>query len=538
MRKNMLRRLGAFGLSAILCMGVLVGCSGTSTQSGTTQASTTQAAVAEAGSTQNNLTGQEVNQEVVGGMTEINIVARQLGTASHPDNATWEVLDANLKGMGIEANIEFYPSTDYASSCATLIAGGDYPDMMEFWSQRYSAQLEEMIEDGILRPLDDLIEQYGPNIQKYRTEDKSTIFRSQKDGKIYAIPCREDYGYDYLLVIRKDWLDALGLEVPETLDEFYEVLKAFKNYDADGDGDTSDTIPLGWSKAFGDPTWLTCSAMGLVKGRWNETDAGEIEYYAVMDEYQKAVDFTRKLYQEGLIEPEYTIIDRDQEHDNMANGMYGAFITYHGWLDPAINAFPLNFSSKNPEGELVAVYPFPDENGVRRTPRTHNTQQMIIFSDTSEEKAIACIKFLDYLYTEEGGNLADLCIEGVDWKLNEDGTKEAIVDSDTMKKDGFDMYCWMGKRTYLSPAASQYTFDVAAEYDSYGVANPVIGILTAAGTEYSSGFSSLVSSSVTSMIVDKDVDIDAAFADMVESWYASGGREWTEQMNEAYKERQ
>ena len=67
------------------------------------------------------------------------------------------------------------------------------------------------------------------------------------------------------------------------------------------------------------------------------------------------------------------------------------------------------------------------------------------------------------------------------------------------------------------------------------VTNPVIGIETQAGEDYSSSLNSLTSTAITSMIVDEGIDLDQAFEEFVSSWYSSGGQEWTDQLNEGYQ---
>ena len=520
----MKKRVIALWMAVMMAGAAVTGCGGTESTavSESSSAVTNESAAAESGE-----------------MVEIDIIARQLGTASHPDNKIWQELDPRLQANGVKANIEFYPSTDYAVQCTTLIAGGEYPDMMEWWNTSYPQDLEDLSNDGLLRPLDDLIEEYGPNIRKVRTDENSTFYRNSEDGKIYGIPARsQDLGNLQCYAIRKDWLDALGLDVPDSTEELYEVLKAFSTYDADGDGDVSDTIPLGIGSSthFYNPTYMALSEYGVVYNQWNVTEEGNLEYWAVMDETKEAIAFARKLYQEGLMEPEYTLLDRDQLWDNMANGMYGACAWYVDRLDPSTSATAAAFFEKNPDCELIILNPFPDEEGIRRIPRMVNTQPMLIFSDTSEEEAIACIKFLDYLYSDEGGDLVDLGIKGEDWIENEDGTKESLISADEQSEIGVGMYNWMAKRSNFAPTVNEYSKEVAQMMLEASVENPVLTITTEAGVEYSSGLNSLVETSITSMIMDEGIDLDSAFENFVSTWYGSGGQEWTDEINAAYKQ--
>ncbi|MFS6554331.1 hypothetical protein VPJ68_02290, partial [Parabacteroides distasonis] len=102
--------------------------------------------------------------------------------------------------------------------------------------------------NGILIPLNDLIAEHAPNIQAlFKKYPALEAMCTSSDGNIYALAGWwgdiNDYVPDYLY-IRQDWLDNLGLEMPHTIDELYDVLTAFKEQDANGNGDPSDEIPL------------------------------------------------------------------------------------------------------------------------------------------------------------------------------------------------------------------------------------------------------------------------------------------------------
>lgn len=512
------QKLAAIVLAVLMAAAPVAGCASKNGDDGISQSAKTES-------------GETETMQAEAKMTEINIITRQLGTAAHPDNEIWKELDKRLQDLGIKANIEYYPSTDYVTQCATIIAGGEYPAMMEWWNAKYPQELEDLSNDGIIRPLDELIDQYGPNIKKVRNEENSTFYHNSEDGKIYGVPARsQDLGNLHCYAVRQDWLDELNLKVPDNLDELYDTLKAFKEY-------KPDIIPFGVGSTthFYLPIDIALSEYGITYDQWNVNENGELEYYAVMDRTKDAIAFVRKLYQEGLMEPEYVLLERDQLWDNMANGDYGVCAWYVDRLDSNTDAVATKYFEKNPGSRLTILNPFPDEAGVRRFPRMTNTQQMLIFSDASEEEAIACIKFLDYLYTDEGGDLADLGIEGKHWKKNTDGTKEILISTDEQKTVGYSMYNWMAKRSNLSPTVNAYSKEVADMMLAASVGNPVLNIVTDAAADYSSGLKSLVNTAITSMIMEPNIDLDKEFAEFVDTWYSSGGREWTDELNAAYQ---
>ena len=159
-------------------------------------------------------------------------------------------------------------------------------------------------------PLDDLIDQYMPNLKAAFEADPD--FRNiclAADGKIYTLPknlpCRPNVGLQFFL--NRDWLDRLGLEMPDTLDELTEVLRAFKNEDANGNGDPNDEIPVSFTDFGGVYTLL--QHMGIM-GDANATSTnsytmdknGVATFMPVTEEFKQGVIWLRELFAEGIID--------------------------------------------------------------------------------------------------------------------------------------------------------------------------------------------------------------------------------------------
>lgn len=136
------------------------------------------------------------------------------------------------------------------------------------------------------------------------------------DGHIYSLgkrlPARPKTSNQP--TINKAWLDRLGLEVPTTLEELEDVLRAFKTQDANGNGDPNDEIPI-----FGISNYL------LLPFGYDAIDSdmilrnGEVYYAATSDEYKEGLKWLQKMYAEGLIDPESFTQD-----DTMKNAKYQA----------------------------------------------------------------------------------------------------------------------------------------------------------------------------------------------------------------------
>ena len=140
--------------------------------------------------------------------------------------------------------------TDWDTTKSTRFASGDIPDLL------FNATVDSdyTTYSGLFMDMTELIEKNAPNVQTMFEEVPDTkVLATSKEGKIYGIPKYQGKWpkTNTTMFINKTWLDNLGLEVPTTFTELEEVLKAFKEKDANGNGDAGDEIPLDFNGWFG-----------------------------------------------------------------------------------------------------------------------------------------------------------------------------------------------------------------------------------------------------------------------------------------------
>lgn len=209
------------------------------------------------------------------------------------------------------------PDTDYLEKKNLLLASGDLPDA--FYNSQFSDyELITYGEDGTIIPLEDLIDQYAPNLKKLleeRPDIKAAI--TAPNGHIYGLPTWEENELGtnpFFHVINKGWLDKLGLKFPETLDEYTNALVAFKTKDPNGNG-KADEIPL----SFMHMQW--CMDIAGLFGAFGLPDNlehrivrdGKVIFTATQPEYKEALKyFNEKWYKQGLIDPESFTQDAPQ----------------------------------------------------------------------------------------------------------------------------------------------------------------------------------------------------------------------------------
>lgn len=296
-----------------------------------------------------------------------------------------------------------------------LIAGGDLPDLIYFYPSSYSGGAEKAIKDGVIEPLNDYIDECAPDLKAVL--DGNDVWRktnTTSSGFIIGAPFIR--GEDFMctsagLIIRQDWLDDLGLDVPQTPDDLYEVLKAFKE-------EKGATIPLtatnSWFKlAFHQGIFTT--PFDLIKCTWYQVD-GQIHLGNAEEQYKDVLTFFNKLYEEGLLDPNYMSNDDNTCRSNMANGISGVTIgPTGGYIGNILSAVEENDSTFNLTGfgPLVA-----NEGDIPYSGQYDNAIKGISLVMTSQcENKEAAVKFMNYGYTEEGSLLLNFGIEGESYTM-------------------------------------------------------------------------------------------------------------------------
>jgi putative aldouronate transport system substrate-binding protein len=220
---------------------------------------------------------------------------------------------------GVHLEWEIVSAEEATTSLNVRLASGDLPDLiMGFTINRELLQLYGS--QGIFLPLNDLIDEHGKEIA--RAFNEYPLFRpsiTASDGNIYAFPELNDCFHCKVpakLWVYKPWMDALGLEVPTTVDEYQALLKAIKDNDPNGNG-SADEIPLTsyitpTAAAGAFPDYLM-NAFGYAPRRPRLILQDGVVTPAYTQEYWKAgVKWMAQLYAEGLIPSEAFVQDQTQ----------------------------------------------------------------------------------------------------------------------------------------------------------------------------------------------------------------------------------
>lgn len=310
------------------------------------------------------------------------------------------------------------------------LASGDYPDLFMLipWIDQFSQlDLLKYGQQGVVIPLNDLIAEYGPNIQA--ALDNYPDFKAMAtapDGNIYGLPqLIECYHCSYAnkLWVNTKWLDALGLAMPTTPEEFKAMLQAFKTQDPNGNG-IADEVPLSGSiEDYG-----VRPIPFLMNGFIYDDDRtflilneGKVDTVANKPEWKEGLAYVKSLYDAGLIDPgAFTQNAADglkKIGDNADAQLLGAASGMH----PAI------FVTTGDGAPYGADYnPLPPLQGPHAgystfLPNTVPGATFVLTNKASSEAQIAAIKLVDYMFTEEGQLRAHFGEEGRDWRRPQEG---------------------------------------------------------------------------------------------------------------------
>lgn len=317
-------------------------------------------------------------------------------------NVKWEVQSATGADLVEKRNL--------------LFASNQYPDVF-LKAGLTQNDIDKYASQELLIPLDDLIEEHAPNFKKILSEREGAEYAITSIGdKIYSFP--EVNPPDPAMpvyFINTKWMDNLGLEEPKNLDELYDVLKAFKDKDANGNGDPNDEIPFTTSVSTAPTLLLPYFGVPINMETMCAVMGDELVYVPMTDQFKDFVDYIAKLYSEGLMDKNGFVQELEQQKALGASGdVLGSFFDAGAFLTVGRER-DRDFKILTPFEEGV----YPVSLGI--VPGT------FAITDACEYPEVA-VAWVDQFYTEEGGRLAWMGIEGESYEIKDDGTWDWILD--------------------------------------------------------------------------------------------------------------
>lgn len=262
--------------------------------------------------------------------------------------------------LNIQNKNEFEAATGdaYNQKVSMAIATGKIPDVMVV----DRSTLKQLVDNDLIADLTSVYEQCASDRIKemYDSYNGRALEMATFDGKLMAMPSTACDNVPTFLWIRQDWLDALNMEAPATLDDLEKVLTAFKDQDPGNNG-KGKTIPLAISRSIGGAYGSLFQAdnimsiFGSYPRQWLKDDEGNVFYGSTSLETKEALGFLADWYKKKLIDPQIAV--RDDIESTIVNGQCGAF--FGPWWAPD---YPLNDAKKVDENADWKPYVI-SENG-------------------------------------------------------------------------------------------------------------------------------------------------------------------------------
>lgn len=335
----------------------------------------------------------------------------------------WYPILLSRTGAQIELVNGGEDDSSYAQNLELKIGSGQFPD-----SGIVSlAQAEVYGTQGVFLDLKPYIDEHAPNIKKFleNNPDYANLVTTA-DGQIFGLP-QEYPTLSYVTFYRKDMFEKAGIkDLPRTIEEFTDVLRTLKKTYTDPSfyPFTGRDHFLRYSEVFGANDHIDDS--GKIQGVYRNG----LGYNIYAPGFKEMLQWYRQLYEEKLIDPEWVAGTATEEswQTKMLTGKGAVgndFFTRPSWF--MNNGGPEN----DPDYSMGVMDPFLDKNGKQTMlppyEPIYRMDRVFVINKKAESKAVGIIKFMDYVFSEEGMTLMNYGEEGVSYR-EEGGKKVYLVD--------------------------------------------------------------------------------------------------------------
>ena len=481
-------------------------------------------------------------EEATAALDTVSIMAPFLEPQPPEQGDTMQTKLEEITGKKLDIN--WVPNADYEEKTNITLAGDDLPHVMVI--QGKTPGFVKNATAGAFWELSDYLDEY-PNLI---TENPDIERNASINGDVYGVYRARD-AMRTSVILRKDWLENLGLETPATVDDLYEVAKAFTENDPDGNGvkDTYGLIVPKWPGTINSNSPYDVVATWFGAGNtWTEED-GELVPNFATEEFIEANKYLKKFVDEGLINSDYATMDSATWNEPFFNGQGGIIVDVHSRASVLINLFkeqdPATFENfvdisgnlEGPDGELHA-HPTPGFSGFLAVPKA---------KVKTEAELKEVLSFLNELNSEEAAILINNGIEDVNFTLDGDLTVPIAELTDEGKEvaQAVKTYSQLGTNVdgikyYLPKQATEYEqemFDKRLEVQEsdleFADQNPASAFISETQVAKGAQLDNIVTDARIQFLAGQ-ID-EKALRAAVELWKSSGGNDVIAEINELNK---
>lgn len=436
--------------------------------------------------------------------------------------------DPSIKYMeeksGIDLDITFLPNSNYVDQLKLKFAANDLPDVYMGFGL---TQGDGALDNDLVLPLNDLIDQYGPNLKKNIPQyawDAVTV-----NGQIMAIPEPSNTPSSRLFYVRKDWMDNVGItKIPATSDELLDMFRTFRDGDPNKNGQ-KDEIAFTMREQFswvGDMIW---GMWGISPYEGIELD-GEVVPGFLHPNMKEGLRFMQTMYKEGLLDSEFLVNSSSIWVQKIESGIAGS------WGQTPANAFAYHKRVADAlPNEAVDVITIPTPRGTGYDGPIGSVNFEVSKSYLVMKKAkdpAAVVKFFDWLFSDEGQIFTQIGVEGINYTVDNGEIKYDVnseVANNTEWRNVFQMHMYNetafnAKYKDQEREKMQNALNIS---QSEGLESLTMG-MPALGQEifdlYYEWFEP------ASRIIVQGADVDATWDKFTKEWRQNGGQEMIDSM--------
>lgn len=442
------------------------------------------------------------------------------------------------KQTNTKIHFEWVPNASYADKFNITLASGKLPTIIYVGDVKASSFVNAA-KSGAFWEVGPYLKDY-PNLSQ---ANPVILKNSAIDGKNYGIYRGRVLGRNGM-VFRKDWLEKVGLQTPQTVDDFYNMLKAFKEKDPDGNGkeDTYGMVLVKWSGQWASG-FDTIKLWFGTPNKWGVQD-GKLVPEHEYPEYLEALKFMKKLYDEKLINSDFAVMDSAKWTDPIVNNKAGVIVDVvdtGARVDDKIHAALEKEGKDEPDKHYVDV-----SGGVTGTDGKLHTLPTSGFSGMlaipkssvkSEEELKRVLAFLDQINNPELQTMLGFGLEGTHYTMVDgfiERSKDTVlVESEVEGLNQILAYIPEDKsKTVAQTPLRLKQTEVQKANEASIVVNPAEAFISTVYSQKGAQLDNVINDARIKYIVGQidEAELKSAF----DVWRKTGGDDLVKEMNELY----
>lgn len=351
--------------------------------------------------------GYPISDEVV----TITVASHSAGTT---DWNSMTLIQEVEKRLGLRLDCTVFNEEAWETQLTLMLASDSLPDLV-MDNAMSLAEVSDLGSQGYFLPLNDLIDQYAPNIKAMMEQYPDfEMYSTSADGNIYTVAGigESTLGTVNRAWINRSWLENLGLEYPTSVEELKQVLIAFRDQDANGNGDPSDEIPMSHFTQHLQNLLINCFGISSTNGTYLlEVVDGKVVLGETTENYKAYLKYMRDLWNENLLDHDNFIQTDEEFRAKAAEERVGVFFD---WA-PFVAAGKALDYDQNFYWLGALKSDFLNERTVYQNSHVDPRPSFLVNAKTEHAREI--VRLMDYFFSEDGQLAGKYGYEGMNYDM-------------------------------------------------------------------------------------------------------------------------